>query len=242
MSFVKAFGLTCLLSSGPIAAGPVLAAPEIAPAQSTTVILSAQGEITAVPDMATLSFGVVTEGSTAEEAMRLNREQMTAALGALKKTGIADKNIMTSGLNLAPRYTTANATSISTIRSYQASNQISVRIEDLAKVGPSLDAVVKTGVNQVRGIRFGLKDADQSEDSARKMAVKVLTERANLYAQSLGMKVRAIRTLSEGTNYPAPIAAYVPGIAVSGSRPVTTPVSEGELSVSITVTAQFELE
>ncbi|WKL56149.1 SIMPL domain-containing protein [Asticcacaulis sp. ZE23SCel15] len=204
----------------------------------TTLNLNAQGEVKATPDTASINFGVMTEAKTAEEAMKLNRDRMTAVFAALKKLGIADKNIQTSNLNLNAQYDyPQNAPAV--LRGYQASNRVTVKVDDLARLGTSIDAVVKAGINQIDGINFGLKDSKTAEDTARKAAVAALTQRADLYASAMGYKVKRIITLSESGGYaPQPVYKTMARAEMMDS----TPIAAGELNIVINVSAEFELE
>ena len=139
--------------------------------------LSAYGEVKAAPDMATLSFGVVTEAPTAADAMRQNAERMTQVVAALRRAGIAERNIQTSGLNLSAQYDYVE-NQPPRLRGYQASNQVTVIVDDIAKVGSTADAVVGAGVNQINGISFGLKDPKAAGDQARRLAVRALQAKA----------------------------------------------------------------
>lgn len=210
-------------------------------ASATTLNLSAQGEVKSAPDMASINFGVLTEGKTAEEAMRLNAAKMNSVFASLKKMGVADKNMMTSGLNLSAVYDYPN-NQPAVLRGYQASNRVTIRIEELPKLGSTIDAVVKSGINQVDGIGFGLKDSSAAEDEARKSAIKILMARANLYASSLGLKVKRIKTLTESGGYsPQPMyKGAMERMTMSDSAP--TPIAAGEMNVTISVSAEFELE
>ena len=86
------------------AATPVSAqtAPSV-PAE-TLLSLTATGESTRVPDIAIISAGVVTQAAEARAALTANNSQMTRVVAALKKAGIAERDIQTSNINLNPQY------------------------------------------------------------------------------------------------------------------------------------------
>ena len=220
----------------------LLAAPAFAdtPAPAaTTLSLSVEGEATATPDMATVSFGVQTQGKTAADALQANNARMTAVMAALKNAGIATKDIQTSSLNLNPQYTYGNNVP-PTLNGYQASDQITVRVEDLSRTGPVIDQVVKAGINQIDSVTFGLKDNNAALDQARQSAVATLAQRANLYAAATGLHVTRLVSLEEGEHQsvvpPRPVFAMAKMAA-----PAATPISEGELHLSVTVSATYEL-
>ena len=124
-------------------------------AQYPALNLNASGEVKVAPDMATLTFGVVTEAKTAQEAMAQNATRMTQVAAALRRAGIGERDIQTSGLNLSAQYDYVQ-NEPPRLRGYQATNRVTVIINDLDAVGTTADAVVAAGVNQIDGIGFGL--------------------------------------------------------------------------------------
>lgn len=204
--------------------------------------LSAYGEVKAQPDMATINFGVMTEATTAAEAMRMNAEKMTQVMAALRRAGIAERDIQTSGLNLSPQYDYVQ-NEPPRLRGYQASNRVTVVINDLAAVGTTADAVVGAGVNQVDGISFGLKDPTEAENRARQLAVRNLQAKAALYAQALGQPLGDIRSLTEGGGYmpQPPMPMYAARAVAMDAAGASTPVSAGELSIRIDITGVYDL-
>ena len=207
--------------------------------KATTLNLSAYGETKIVPDMATISLGVLTESPTAAAAMRANAAQMTKVFAALKAAGIAERDVQTSGLNLSPQYDYIQ-NEPPKLRGYQASNQVTVRVLDLSRLGAAVDATVNAGVNQVNSINFGLRDSGAAENAAREEAVQALTAKANLYARATGYRVARLVTLSEGGGYSAP--QPMPMMAMARmDKAESTPIAAGEISVRADVTAVFEL-
>ncbi len=202
--------------------------------------LSAYGEVKTAPDMATISFGVVTEASTAAEAMSQNAARMNQVMAALRRAGIAERDVQTSGLNLSAQYDYVQ-NEPPRLRGYQASNQVTVIINDLTRVGTTADAVVAAGVNQINGIGFGLRDSSAAENQARLIAVRNLQAKAALYAQALGVELGGIRSLSEGGGYsPQPPVMYARAEMAMDSGG-STPVAAGQLTVRIDITGVYDL-
>lgn len=203
--------------------------------------LSAYGEVKTAPDMATINFAVVTEATTAAEAMSQNATRMNQVMAALRRAGIEARDVQTSGLNLSAQYDYVQ-NEPPRLRGYQASNQVTVIINDLTRVGTTADAVVSAGVNQINGIGFGLKDPSAAENQARQIAVRNLQAKAALYAQALGTPLGGIRSLSEGGGYtprpPMPMYAARAEMAMDAG---STPVAVGELTVRIDITGIYDL-
>jgi len=226
------------------AAAPAALAQAAPPAaetmfRATTLNLGAYGETRVAPDMATITLGVMVEAPSAQAAMQQNAARMNQVVAALKKAGIAERDIQTSGLNLSPQYAYEQNTPPRLV-GYQASNQVTIRVLDLARLGAAVDATVNAGANQVHGISFGLKDPTAAENAAREAAVKALVAKADLYARATGYRVARLVSLSEGGGYspqpPVPMAAMV-----RMDKAESTPVAAGELSVRVDVTGLYEL-
>lgn len=210
-------------------------------AHGTILSLSAAGEVKVAPDMATITTGVATEAPTAAEAMRLNREKMSAVVAALKRAGVDQKDIQTSGLNLSPQYTYRD-NQPPLLRGYQASNNVSVSVYDLARLGAVVDAVVEAGSNQISGVGFGLRDPQTAQDAARREAVRKLKAKADLYAAATGMRIKSLKALSEGTDIspPRPMFRALAANVVDAAE--STPVEPGQLTVRIDIQGVYELE
>lgn len=208
--------------------------------RATTLSLSAYGETRVRPDQATISLGVTTEAPTAAEAMRLNAVKMNQVIAAMKKGGIADRDIQTSGLNLSPQYVYQENLP-PRLTGYQASNTVTIVVRDLARLGQAIDAAVNSGATNVGGVSFGLQDGAAAEDAARLEAAKALQAKADLYAKAMGYRVARLVTFSEGGGYvpPSPMPPML--AAARFDKAESTPVEAGELKVRIDVTATFEL-
>ena len=202
--------------------------------------LSAYGEVKTAPDMATITFGVQTEAPTAQAAMRDNATQMTRVVAALRRAGVAERDIQTSGLNLSAQYD-YQQNEPPKLRGYQASNRVTVTIQDLTKVGTTADAVVAAGVNQIDGISFGLKDPSAAENQDRELAVRALQAKAQLYARALGVQLGGVRSLSEGGGYTPPSPPMPVAMFARAQMADSTPVSAGEMSVRIDVNGVYDI-
>ncbi|MBP7817418.1 MAG: SIMPL domain-containing protein [Phenylobacterium sp.] len=241
-TLVRAGALSLLLAT--TVAAPAALAQTAPPAadsmfRSPTLNLSAYGETRVAPDMATINLGVNTEAPTAAAAMAANATQMNRIFAALRRAGVADKDIQTSGLNLNAQYDYVE-NNPPRLRGYQATNQVTVTVHDLARLGSAVDATVSAGANQVNGISFGLNDPTAAENAAREEAVKALSAKANLYARATGYRVGRLVTLSEGGGYTPP--SPMPMMAMARmEKDSSTPVAGGELRVRVDVTALYEL-
>jgi uncharacterized protein YggE len=220
------------------AAAPALA--QDSAFKATTFSLSAYGETRIAPDMATITLGVQTDAPTAVDALKANGARMNQVMVALKKAGIAERDIQTSNLNLNAQYAYEQNLPPK-LTGYQASNQVTITVRDLTKLGSAVDATVGAGANTVNGISFGLANPQAAEDAARLDAVKALQAKAELYGRATGYKAVRLVNLSEGGGY-APPSPPMPMFAMA-KREMSdaTNIAAGELKVRVDVSATYEV-
>ena len=237
------FANAALLGAGlALFAGPMaLRADSGAPPQPGILTVSGEGEVNAVPDAAQLSAGVTTQARTAAEALAANTKAMNEVFATLKKFGIPEKSIQTSNFNVSPQYTPyqPNATEAPRITGYQVSNNVTVKVDDLSKLGAALDALVSSGANQVGGVSFTVSNPKPLMTQAREAAVKDALDRAQTYAKAAGLELGRVLTLNEGGGEgPRPVYAMVTAMRAEAA-PV--PVAAGEQTISANVTMSFEI-
>jgi hypothetical protein len=164
---------------------------------------------------------------------------MAQVMAALKAAGVAAKDIRTSGLNLNAQYAYDQGQA-PRLTGYQASDQVTVTVHDLTRVGALADATVAAGANQIHGVSFGLADPTAAEDTAREKAVQALAAKAELYARATGYHVARLVSLSEGGGEayrPVPLA--LPAMARM-QKPATS-IEPGELTVRVEISGLYEL-
>ncbi len=214
---------------------------ETAPVVTLTVTQSVEG----APDIANVGTGVQTRAQTAQAAMQDNATKTTALIAALTKAGIAKADIQTSGINLNAQYDYSNRDgqpSGPRFIGYEASNQLSVKLRDIKKVGNLLDTMVAAGATNINGPSFSIENPAPMLVQARGQAMKDAKAQADFYAQAAGYRSARLVSISEGNsggNPPMPMMAVARFKA--DAAPVT-PVEPGQVSASVTLTVQYALE
>lgn len=224
-----------------LSAVPAAAQNNDAAFRATTFNLSAAGETAIAPDMATITLGVQSEGASAAAALSANGAAMNKVIAALKKAGVAERDIQTSNLNVNPQYA-YEQNQPPRLTGYQASNQVTILARDLSKLGQTVDAAASAGANTVGGISFGLQNPQKAEDEARIKAVAALKAKSDLYARATGYKVVRLVSLNEAGGYtPSPQPAPMFAMA-KREMADSTAISGGELKVRVEVSATYEAQ
>jgi len=238
---MKHVWLAALIGTASIAAPATAQQTAIAQSISGTRLdISATGEATRVPDVAIISAGVVTKATTARAALSQNATQMERVRAALKRAGIADRDIQTSTINLNPEYRYAD-NQPPTLTGYSATNQLNIRFRDIAKSGDILDALVAQGANSISGPNLTIDKPDEATDEARTKALGVGRARAEQYARALGMRVVRLVSVSESGGGYAPPPMPMAVMAQARERDYTK-IDPGEQKLSVTLGMVFELQ
>ena len=211
------------------------------PAAGTILTVSAQGRTTRVPDLATIRAGVVAMAPTAGAALADDAARMQRVLTALKKAGIAPRDIATASVGLTPQYRYAD-NKAPVLTGYQATNNVSVRFRDIAKAGPILDALVAEGANQIDGPNLSLDNPDAALDEARTDAVHRARSRADLYAAAAGLHVVRIISMSEEGENTGGGGIQPMVFARAAMAKADTAIAPGEKDVTATLSVRFLLQ
>lgn len=226
-----AASIAAIAQAQPMPAGP----------HPTMLQLSATAEVQAVPDAADIGAGVVTTATDASAAMSANSTAMEKVITALKKAGVAERDIQTSGLSLQPQFRYEQNREPE-LTGFRASNRVQVTIRDPKATGKVIDALVTAGANQIDGPNFRVLTPEPLLDRARQQAVATARQRAELYAAAAGMKVKRITMISEGSAVAPPMPMPRMAMTMEMKGAAAPPIQIGESTLSVTVSMGFELE
>jgi uncharacterized protein YggE len=204
-----------------------------------TISVTGEGLVTAVPDMVTVTVGVVSQAQHAAAALAANNSAMKRLNDVLDDFDVAERDRRTSHFNISPRYDRrSNDGRAPEISSYEVNNQVTIRYSDIESVGKLLDAVVGSGGNRINGLVFGNEDDAGLRDEARKLAVADARRKASLYAEAAGGKAGKVLSISEaGAPQPRPMMR-----GTMMAEAASVPISAGENEFRASVNVVFELD
>ncbi len=208
--------------------------------------INADAQITTSPDQATIRAGVLTDGKNAADTAEQNARKMTAIFKALNQIGISSTDIRTTQLSLTPQYSYESKHK-PRITGYSVRNTVAVNITDLSKLSAVIDALVEAGSNNIQNVRFSLVDPDALKAKALQQAIKKARDKAELVAQSAGVKLGQIQTIDVNDSSNIAYNRNYDQIIVTGakqsraSEPVSTPVSQGEIAIRASVKIIYEM-
>ncbi len=232
---------TAMIMPGLIASSPAQAQTQMqACCQAKapgTISISATGTVHQAPDQAQVSAGVVTQASTAQEAMRANAALMNSTFEALQRAGIEPRHIQTSQMSLQPRYDRMDRQA-PRINGYEARNQVTAKTHNLEQVGAMLDALVSAGVNTINGVEFMVQDPSKARAQARQIAIKAAKAKAEDMARAANVRLGPIISMSENSHNfePRPMM-----MSARSMDEAPTPIAAGEQALSVSVNMTFEI-
>lgn len=216
--------------------------------KTRSVTMSAEGKVTAKPDIANINFSVVTQGKEAAKVQEENDKKMTVVIDYLKSQGIKEDDIKTSNYNLYPQYDynprpTASEESAEPppIIGYILNQSVGVKARQLEKVPALVGGLTGKGVNQIDNVAYSIDDPDKLKAEARAEAVNKAKDKATELADKLGVKLGRVINFSEGSSY-LPEPYYYDKAMPAGLGGGSSPVQPGSQDVTVNVTLTFELK
>lgn len=207
-----------------------------------TITVSAEGKVTATPDLANINFSVITEAKTAKEAQSKNTEKMNAVIDYLKSIGIESKDIKTTSYSLYPKYDYPNGRSV--LAGYVITNSVNIKIRKFEVIGDLVAKSVDLGINQVGDVQFSIENPDKLKAEAGEIAMKNAKEKASRLAAQAGVSLSKIVTFSESSSdyYPIPYYAKSESIGGMGGGGIAPQIEQGSQEIRVMANIVFEIE
>ncbi len=198
------------------------------------ITVTGVGTVTSVPNEATFTIGVQSEGATAREALASNSDQMNRVIAALKSAGVDRSDIKTQDVSVSPSYRDEGE-----VDGYMARNSVSVKIENLSKAGAVLDAASNAGANEVYGPMLTRSNQDKLQADALRDAVDDARRKAQTLAKAAGVRLGSVTAITEGfSGGPEP---YYAGGAERLALDKAAPIEPGTQDVQASVTVTFAI-
>ena len=217
--------------------------PASAAPQPPMLVVGGDARILAVPDEATVRLGIVRQAPSAQAVQEQANTAAQEILSAVQKTGVPSNQIQTARLVLTPVYAPRSPDSRDAPRivAYNATNTISVRLDNLSIIGAVIDAGLKAGANQIEGVGFSLRNDLPSRQQALKQAVEEARAKAQVMADAARVNLGEVIEISEGgVNVVPRFEPAFASRAMAASAP-ETPVSPGQIEVRASVTIRYRV-
>ena len=222
-------------------------------AASNVISFDGKGEVSAAPDLATISFTIRESASVLKDAQAKATAKEEAALSFLDKSSIEKKDIKTENYSSYPKYDYGTPCygysnvpcrqDAPKIIGYEVSEYVSVKVHDLAKVGDIVKGIGTVGISEITGPNFSIENEDSLKDQARKIAIDEAKAKAETLAKDLGVHLVRIVNFSENGNYPTPMyamgAAKMDSVTSVATPSPVLPTGENKITSNVTITYEI---
>lgn len=219
--------------------GIPLSVSQVTTNKASTFDVTGEGKVHVVPDRAFVELGVKKSGMSVKTVQDDADKTMNTLTDALKKIGIEDKDIKTTGYNIYPDYNSLTGRP----SGYVVSSSVQVRIRNFEHISPVLDLAGTYGLEQIGQLSFILSDelADSTMEEARKAAVDEAKMKAESLARLAGVKLGKIVNVNEYSGgSPGPLLYNAKNTADAMEVSGGADVSPGTNEVTVSVTLSYE--
>ncbi|MFA6495181.1 MAG: SIMPL domain-containing protein [Candidatus Paceibacterota bacterium] len=213
-----------------------------------TLSVSASGKASVVPDIASFSFSVVTEGKDVGIITNDNNTKVNGAIDAVVAMGVDKKDITTADYSLQPVYTQSQVgvyggTFVPSIAKYSLTQTVSVKIRDFSKISPIMSALPGMGINRIGSLSFTIDDSDIYLATARADAYAKALVKAKTIASENGFALGGVVNISEYQNQPYPMySGTAIGMGGVADKAVAPTIEPGSKEVTINVNVVYEIK
>ncbi len=220
----------------------------------TTISVTGEGEVTAVPDIGEFSFSVTAESADAALAQKDSADKVNAILAYLKEQGVEEKDIKTENYNLYPRYRYEERVCAFGVSycppgeqiqdGFTVSQSVRVKVRNLDAAGDLIAGAGERGATNLSGLSFTIDDEGQLKDEARTAAIADAQAKAEVLAEQLGVRVVRMAGYYEDEGY-YPTPYYGMGgdmmvkSAMDESADISVPAGENIVSSRVTITYEI---
>lgn len=210
--------------------------------ETNTLFVTGIGTIKAKPDKYRVELTVTTIEKLARDAQQNNDKKANAVIEAIKKMGIKEEQIITTGYWLNPVYKWNPETNENMLNGYQASYSLNVTTTDLKKISEVIDTATSNGVNQIGGITFDIANKEEFQNEALKLAMRDAKKKAEIALGEYGKTIFTINTITlNSSQMPMP---YMNQMQANKSYDnaqggVAPDIMSGPLEFTVTVNVEF---
>jgi uncharacterized protein YggE len=221
-----------------------LAGPSQQGSSPRSITVTGYGTASGAPDIAFMSLGVESSAPDIGAALADNNSRMEAVIAVLNENGVAREDVRTDYFNIyqdkgfQPFPTDSSSPSSESQTMYRVNNSVVVTVRDVTKVGELLSAVVEAGANTINWVNFSIADRAALEADARIAALADARDRAQQLADELGVQLGEVLEVVEYSGgFVGPMEA-----AAGGGGGGVPPISQGSLTVSLSLNVKFAIQ
>lgn len=215
------------------------------------ITVNGTGEVYAKPDLAMMDFSVITEKKTVEDAVSENTQKMNSIIDSMKSLGVEEKDLKTTNFSINPQYEyrdefIAYYGKNRVLTGYRVSQNLEIKIRDLAKIGEIIEKATSAGANEAGDLYFTVEDRDQLEKQAKALAIEEAKKEAEELAGQLGIKLGRITNFYENSYAPPYYSDSLEksdiAMGLGAASSIAPDIQTGENKISASVSIIYEIK
>ncbi len=216
------------------------------------ITVNGVGEVTAVPNIATFSYGVSEEGATVTEAQTKATEKHNAAMKYIKDAGVEEKDITVS-TSFSPKYEYKQGVCTqygcpngkSVIVGYTAGYDVRVKVRNADKAADLITKIGELGASTLSGLTFSVDDEEALKAEARTKAIADAKAKAEKLSEDLGIDIEEIMSYYENPDAMPMYAEsmsmdYGGGVMKAAAPTPDLPKGQSKITVNVSVTYRID--
>ncbi len=211
--------------------------PTNAPANTITV--SGKGTATSTPNVITLSYGVSAVAPTVALAQGKVTKTGNTALAFLEKENISGTDIKNNSYVITPNYERVICRAgivckPQKLNGYKVSQNVSVKVTDIKKIGVLLQGLGQTGVTNLYAGSPHVANPTVYKNLSRTRAIAQAKENAVTLSRELGVHLGRLVRFSQSENWPRPLYVGAEKVSSSSQAPAF-PIGESTYTSNISL-------
>ncbi|ADL42260.1 protein of unknown function DUF541 [Caldicellulosiruptor obsidiansis OB47] len=203
----------------------------------TEITVKGQASVYVEPDIAILTFGVLSEDVSADVAYSQTSAKINKTIEAVKRLGIDSKDIKTLRINVYPKYSYNKDNGTSKIVGFYASTDLTITVRNLFIVGKVIDIAFKNGVNTFSNLTFDISNSSPYYNQALSKALENAKQKAATIAKGLGISLGKPKSVTENSYVNTPPIVYYKAEAMTSST--STQIQPGTIEIKAEVTLVY---
>lgn len=231
----------------------------IEPSSFRSFSVSGEGKVTAIPDVATFSFGVTTQGGkNITETQKQNTEKMNVLIEFIKSQGVENADIKTQQFSIEPRYQYYDCSGPIILRQgasevqpcpppdivgYTIVHSASVKMRNFDKIGEIMGALSQKGANSISQLSFTIDDPERTESEAREKAIRQAQEKATAIAKAGNFRIGKLLAIEENAYQPMyrdAVGGYAKSMSLE-MAPVAPTIEPGSQEITVNILLRYEI-
>ncbi len=200
-------------------------AGQAAEVEQPFIAVNGESAVEVVPNRADINVAVVTESTDVKTAQAENGKIAAKLIEALKKAGIEQHSIVTSGYNIQPQYDYSSSDQ-GRLVGHKVINEVKITVQDVGTVGSIIDTAVENGANEVRNVNFYAAGYTEQKMTALRQAVENARQKAEVLAAALGKEIVGVKSAGGNWYEQSPSPIYLEKAEAS-----STPINPGKVSI-----------